>query len=123
VLLVDDSKIVRVKTSRVLAPLGYQVALAESAEEAIEKMAAQLPHVLITDVEMPGMDGFGLTRHVRADPRSHDLPVVMITSSDDKKELAAAAGVTTLLGKPYDEAALIACIETARLAVQVSAED
>ena len=120
-MVVDDSKIVRVKTSRVLAAQGYQVVLAESAEEAIEKMAQQLPHVLITDVEMPGMDGFQLTRHVRGQPASAAMPVVMITSSDDKKEQAEAAGVTTLLGKPYDEAALIACIETARLAIQVPA--
>ena len=121
VLAVDDSKIVRVKTSRVLAPQGYQVVLAESAEEAIEKFAAQAPHVLITDVEMPGMDGFELTRHVRATPALAHVPVIMITSSDDRQEAAQAAGVSTLLGKPYSEEALIACIETARQAVQVPA--
>ena len=119
VMVVDDSKIVRVKTSRVLTPQGYRVVLAESAEEAIEKIAAEAPHVLITDVEMPGMDGFGLTRHVRATPALAHLPVIMITSSDDKQEAAAAAGVSTLLGKPYPEDRLIACIEEARLAVQV----
>lgn len=119
-MLADDSKIVRVKTSRVLAAQGYQVVLAESAEEAIEKMAQQLPHVLITDVEMPGMDGFGLTRHVRATAATAALPVIMITSSDDRKEAAAAAGVSTLLGKPYPEDQLVACIERARLAVQVA---
>jgi CheY-like chemotaxis protein len=84
-------------------------------------MAAEAPHVLITDVEMPGMDGFGLTRHVRSTPALAGMPVIMITSSDDKQEAAAAAGVSTLLGKPYSEEALIACIEQARLAVRVPA--
>ncbi|MCZ8233743.1 MAG: response regulator [Inhella sp.] len=121
VMVVDDSKIVRVKTSRALAPQGYQLVLAESGEEAVAKMAAQLPHVIITDVEMPGMDGFELTRLVRSNPLSAHLPVIMITGADDRQEAATAAGVTELLGKPYSEDRLIACIEQARLAVQVAA--
>jgi CheY-like chemotaxis protein len=120
VLVVDDSKIVRVKTSRALTPQGYQVVLAESGEEAVEKMSAQLPHVVITDVEMPGMDGFELTRWVRANPQSAHLPVIMITGADDRQEAATAAGVTELLGKPYSEEKLIASIEQARMAVQVA---
>jgi len=75
--------------------------------------------VLITDVEMPGIDGFELTRQVRAAATTATLPVLMITSSDDKQEAAAAAGVTQLLGKPFSEEALLAAIEHARLAVRV----
>ena len=58
---------------------------------------------------------------MRANPAWSDLPVLMITSSDDKREQAEAAGVTQLLGKPYSEEALIAAIERARLAVRVPA--
>ena len=73
-----------------------------------------LPDVLITDVEMPGMDGFELTRHIRADPQSAQLPVIMITAADDRhREQADAAGVSVLLGKPYPEDALIAHIRLA----------
>ncbi|MBH9554238.1 response regulator, partial [Inhella gelatinilytica] len=121
VFVVDDSKVVRVKTQRALAPQGYQVVLADSGEEAVAKMALHTPHVVITDVEMPGMDGFELTRYVRASATLGAIPVIMITSADDRKAAADAAGVTTLLGKPYAEADLIACIERARLAVQVPA--
>jgi CheY-like chemotaxis protein len=121
VLVADDSKIVRVKISRLLAAQGYRVALAESGEQALALMAGERPHVLITDVEMPGIDGFELTRQVRASTATAALPVVMITSSDDKQAEAGAAGVTQLLGKPYPEAALIAAIERARLAVRVPA--
>jgi CheY-like chemotaxis protein len=121
VLVADDSKIVRVKISRLLTGQTYRVALAESGEQALELLAAERPHVVITDVEMPGIDGFELTRQVRANPAWSDLPVLMITSSDDKREQAEAAGVTQLLGKPYSEEALIAAIERARLAVRVPA--
>jgi CheY-like chemotaxis protein len=58
---------------------------------------------------------------VRAAADTAALPVVMITSSDDKQDEAAAAGVTQLLGKPYPEEALIAAIERARVAVRVPA--
>jgi len=64
---------------------------------------------------MPGMDGFALTRHVRAHARAANIPIIMITSADDRlKEAAAEAGVTLVLGKPYPEDALIACIEQSR---------
>jgi CheY-like chemotaxis protein len=112
---------VRVKISRLLTGQGYRVALAESGEQALELLAAERPHLLITDVEMPGIDGFELTRQVRAAAATAELPVLMITSSDDKQDEARAAGVTQLLGKPYSEEALIAAIERARLAVRVPA--
>ena len=65
--------------------------------------------MLITDVEMPGIDGFELTRHIRGNPHTAMLPVIMITAADDRhREHADAAGVSVLLGKPYSEDALIA---------------
>jgi CheY-like chemotaxis protein len=107
-MLADDSKVVRVKTGRLLAQHGYRVVVAESGEEAVAKLDDELPHVLITDVEMPGIDGFELTRRVRADQRTAHIPVVMITSSHDRlQDAARRAGVTLLLGKPYAEQALL----------------
>jgi CheY-like chemotaxis protein len=80
--------------------------------------------VLITDVEMPGMDGFELTRHVRSNPRTAHIPVIMITAADDKHRAdAELAGVSVLLGKPYPEEELIAHIEStlAKLVVKAPA--
>jgi len=114
VLVADDSKVVRIKTGRLLAQHQYQVAYANDGLDAVQQMQAQRPDVLITDVEMPGMDGFELTRHIRADPQTAQLPVIMITAADDRhREQAAAAGVSVLLGKPYPEDALIAHIRLA----------
>ena len=109
VLLADDSKVVRVKTGRLLEKQGWRVLLAEDGESALQLLAAEAPDLLITDVEMPGVDGFELTRRVRQHPRWGRLPVIMITSSDDKHRAdAQAAGVNLLMGKPYAEEDLLA---------------
>jgi CheY-like chemotaxis protein len=111
-MVADDSKVVRVKTSRLLTQHGYRVVLAEDGAQAAALIEAELPAVLVTDVEMPGLDGFALTRHVRAHPLARHIPIIMITSADDRLKAAAAeAGVTLVLGKPYPEDELIACIE------------
>ena len=109
VLVADDSKVVRVKTGRLLEKLGWRVLLADDGQAALRCLVDDAPDLLITDVEMPGLDGFALTRQLRADPRWARLPVIMITSSDDKHRAEAiAAGVNLLLGKPYAEAELLA---------------
>jgi CheY-like chemotaxis protein len=116
VMVADDSKVVRVKTGRLLAQHHYRVSFAIDGLDAANQMQASVPDIVITDVEMPGMDGFELTRHVRQDPRTAHIPVIMITAADDRhREAANAAGVSVLLGKPYREDELIARI---RLAMQ-----
>ena len=115
VMVADDSKVVRVKTSRLLAAHQFRVVLAEDGAQALTLIGQESPQVLITDVEMPGLDGMALTRALRADPRTAAVPVVMITSADDRlRDEAAAAGVTVLMGKPYTEQDLI--VHVARLA-------
>ena len=114
VLVADDSKVVRIKTGRLLAQHGYRVSHAGDGLEALQQLQAQAPDVLITDVEMPGMDGFELTRHIRDDPRTAGLPVIMITAADDRHRAQAdAAGVSVLLGKPYADDELLAHIRLA----------
>lgn len=113
VMVADDSKVVRVKTSRLLAKHGFRVAVAEDGEDAMRQIASEAPDVLITDVEMPGIDGFELTRRVRGNPATARVPVIMITAADDKHGPdATAAGVSVLLGKPYSDEDLIARVES-----------
>jgi CheY-like chemotaxis protein len=115
VMVADDSKVVRVKTSRLLTQHGYSVVLAEDGAQAAQLLEQEIPLVLVTDVEMPGMDGFELTRHVRQHARASRIPIIMITSADDRLKAAAAeAGVTLVLGKPYAEEALLDCLRQAQ---------
>jgi CheY-like chemotaxis protein len=109
VLVADDSKVVRIKTSRLLEKQGWRVLLADDGQAALVCLETETPDLLITDVEMPGLDGFELTRLLRGSVRWARLPVIMITSSDDKHRAEAInAGVNVLLGKPYSEETLLA---------------
>ncbi|MEY8878697.1 MAG: Hpt domain-containing protein, partial [Leptothrix sp. (in: b-proteobacteria)] len=80
VLVVDDSLTVRRVTKRLLEREGYRVALAKDGLEALEALGGERPVVVLSDIEMPRMDGFDLLRNIRADALLNDLPVVMITS-------------------------------------------
>ena len=114
VLVVDDSKVVRIKTSRLLEKHHYKVMLADDGLTALQALAEQWPDLVITDVEMPGLDGFGLTQQLRSQPRGQAMPVIMVSSSNDRhRDAAARAGVSVLLGKPYPEAQLLAEVEKA----------
>ena len=108
-LVVDDSLTVRKITSRLLAREGYQVVLAKDGVEALEHLVDLQPHVILSDIEMPRMDGFDLVRNVRADARLKNIPIIMITSrtADKHRQYAIEIGADHYLGKPYDEEVLL----------------
>ena len=113
VMLVDDSKMVRVKSSRLLASHGFQVVTAVDGIDALKQLEICCPDLVITDVDMPGMDGFGLVNALRGNPRTQNIPLVMITSAEDRhREEAMRVGVGLVMGKPYDEVELIAHIRS-----------
>ncbi|MGC4395322.1 Hpt domain-containing protein [Hydrogenophaga sp. T2] len=112
VLVVDDSITVRRVTQRLLQREGYRVALAADGLQALERLQAERPSVVLSDIEMPRMDGFDLVRNIRNDARLSDLPVVMITSriAEKHREHARELGVDHYLGKPYSEEELLALV-------------
>jgi chemosensory pili system protein ChpA (sensor histidine kinase/response regulator) len=118
VMVVDDSLTVRKITSRLLERQGYAVVVARDGVEALEQLRAlssekrELPSVMLVDIEMPRMDGFELTRQVRADARLAALPLVMISSrtADKHRQVAEGLGVSAFLGKPYQEEDLLALV-------------
>jgi chemosensory pili system protein ChpA (sensor histidine kinase/response regulator) len=109
VMVVDDSLTVRKFTGRLLEREGYRVATAKDGLDAIEQLKDSLPDVMLVDIEMPRMDGFDLTRHVRNDPRTHGIPIIVISSrtAEKHRSRAAALGVDAFVGKPYQEAELL----------------
>ncbi len=112
VMVVDDSLTVRRVTQRLLRREGYRVLLAKDGLDALEQLATARPEVVLSDIEMPRMDGFDLVRNLRAQPRLRDLPVIMITSriAQKHRDYAAELGVDHYLGKPYSEEDLLALI-------------
>ena len=113
VLVVDDSLTVRRVTQRLLTREGFRVTVAKDGLDALEQLEVERPAVMLTDIEMPRMDGFDLLRNVRHDPRWQNLPVIMITSriAQKHRDLAQQLGADHYLGKPYDEEQLIALIQ------------
>ena len=119
VMLVDDSKMVRVKSSRLLASHGFQVVTANDGIDALKQLENCCPDLVITDVDMPGMDGFALVAALKGDARTRQIPLVMITSAEDRhREEALRVGVGLVMGKPYDEAALVAHIRSFKFFVR-----
>jgi len=112
VMVVDDSLTVRRVTQRLLLREGYRVVLAKDGLEALEHLYEERPSVVLSDIEMPRMDGFEFVRNLRADPKLAGLPVVMITSriAQKHREYAAELGVQHYLGKPYSEEELLVLV-------------
>ena len=110
VMVVDDSLTVRKITSRFLQREGYRVSTAKDGMEALEMLEHEIPAVMLLDIEMPRMDGFEVTQHVRNNPRLARLPIIMITSrtADKHRDHALELGVNAYLGKPYQEEDLLA---------------
>jgi len=108
-LVVDDSITMRRVTQRLLERNGMRVITAKDGVEAIGMIREHPPDIILLDVEMPRMDGYEFAKHVRNDPKTEDLPIIMITSrvSDEHKARAIELGVNDYLGKPYQESALL----------------
>ena len=113
VLVVDDSITVRRVTQRLLQREGYRVEVASDGLQALEKLQGARPAVVLSDIEMPRMDGFDLARNIRADARLHDLPIIMITSriAQKHREHAQQIGVNHYLGKPYSDEELLSLVQ------------
>jgi chemosensory pili system protein ChpA (sensor histidine kinase/response regulator) len=112
VLVVDDSITVRRVTQRLLKREGFRVVLAADGLQALEKLREEKPAVILSDIEMPRMDGFDLARNIRADAKLHDIPIIMITSriAEKHRDHARELGVDHYLGKPYSEDELIGLV-------------
>ena len=119
VLIVDDALSVRNSLQQLIADAGFRAETARDGIEAIDAMRVFKPDVLLTDLEMPNMNGVELTSHVRGREDLRGLPIIMITSrSQDKhRQLAENAGVDVYITKPYNDGDLIQTIREALTAV------
>lgn len=109
VMVVDDSITVRRATTKVLERNNFHVILAKDGEDALEQLQISTPDIILSDIEMPRMDGFEFVKNVRNIPRYNNIPVMMITSrtADKHKNYAFELGANDFIGKPYKEEELV----------------
>ena len=110
VLLVEDDPQARDGYAEFLELGGFRVAQAGTAEEALALSIARLPAVVVTDIALPGRDGFALATDLQLDTRTRGIPVVAMTAywATDVHERADRAGITAILLKPCQPEHLIA---------------
>ena len=103
VLIVDDSVSIRQVVSFTLRQAGFTVLDASDGQEALTKLSGQRVDLIVTDLNMPVMDGITLIRNVRSQPAMRGVPVLMLTteSQDTKKQEGKAAGATGWIVKPF----------------------
>jgi DNA-binding response OmpR family regulator len=113
VLIVDDSAAIRHMVADCLRRQGFVIETAVDGADGLERAAARLPDLVLTDYDMPRMTGFELVHALRRDLRTRDVPIVMLTARDTKRDQAQmrAAGLTSYLVKPFSTDKCIAIVE------------
>jgi chemotaxis protein histidine kinase CheA/ActR/RegA family two-component response regulator len=113
ILIVDDSLSVRSSLSQLMLDAGYQPLVARDGIEAMDIIEKEKPHVILTDLEMPRMNGLELASHVRRSEQKN-TPVIMITSRNMQKHRAQAMqiGINHYLTKPFEEDSLLSAIQS-----------
>lgn len=114
VMVVDDSLTMRKVLSRVLEREDFEVLTANDGMDAIQKLQDVTPDIILTDIEMPRMDGFEFARHVRNNTVTKNIPLIMISSrtADKHRNVAAEIGVNAFLGKPVQDEDLIVQVKS-----------
>ena len=113
-LVVDDEPNLLRAVAACLSAEGFDVTTARTVEEALVRMAQTVPDLLISDIRMPGQDGYTLVRRLRSSPRTRLIPVVLLTAKDQTVDRIAGfrAGVDAYVTKPFEPEELLAIIDS-----------
>lgn len=113
ILAVDDSRTMRSMLQQALTGAGFEVELAEDGVDGLERLETADPDLIITDINMPRLDGFGFIDGVRKGDRGSTVPILVLTteSGDALKQRARDAGATGWIVKPFDEEKLVQIIQ------------
>ena len=113
ILTVDDSRTMRDMLNLALVDAGFRVTQAVDGMHGLEVLRAnEMPHVIVTDINMPKLDGFGFIEAIRKDARYRAIPILVLTTESDaaKKNRARQAGATGWIVKPFDPVKLVQAI-------------
>ena len=112
ILTVDDSRTMRDMLRLALVSAGFNVTQAEDGMHGLEVLEQETPRVIVTDINMPRMDGFGFIEAVRGNDKYRGIPILVLTTESDseKKMRSRRAGATGWIVKPFDPVKLVAAI-------------
>lgn len=112
-LVVDDDPSLQLAVSETLRSEGYEVRTARRGSEAMVRVAESLPDLIISDIRMPGMDGYALVRNLRASPRTRLVPIIFLTAKDETADRIAGfrTGVDAYVTKPFEPEELVAIVK------------
>lgn len=112
IMTVDDSATIRQMVALTLRDAGYEVIEAVDGRDALERLGQESVDMLITDLNMPNLDGVGLIREVRKNPAHRFIPIIMLTteSHDSKKQEGKAAGASGWIVKPFKPEQLLGVV-------------
>lgn len=113
-LIVDDEPNLLRAVEACLRSEGYEVMTARSGQEALMRVAQKVPDIIISDIRMPGMDGYQLARQLRRSPRTSLVPLIFLTAKDETTDRIEGfrSGVDAYLTKPFEPEELVAVIES-----------
>ena len=112
ILVVEDQADNRQIIRDMLSATDYEIIEAESGEEALDAVAKQRPDLILMDIQLPGIDGYEVTRRIKADPALRSIPIIAVTSYalSGEEQKARAAGCDEYVPKPYTPRQLLAKI-------------
>lgn len=124
-LVVDDEPNLLRAVAACLKAEDYEVSTARSGHEALLQLAESVPDLIISDIRMPGMDGYALVRNLRASPRSRLVPIIFLTAKDETADRIAGfrTGVDAYVTKPFESEELVAIVKSILERVQRTHSD
>jgi len=124
-LVVDDDPGLLLAVSETLRAENYDVVTARRGAEALVRVAESLPDLIISDIRMPGMDGYALMRNLRASPRTRLVPIVFLTAKDETADRIEGfrSGVDAYITKPFETDELVAVVKSILERVQRTHSD
>src|ERR1035437_10707565 len=113
VLVVEDNEVIREDVSEILTLANYKVISAINGKEGIEKTYEFMPDLVVSDIAMPIVDGFGMLHVLRKDPKTEDLPFIFLTSKSDRNDFRNAmdSGADDFITKPFNGDELLKAVE------------
>lgn len=115
ILVVDDEEDILELLQFNLSREGYQVLVTASAEEALSLCKSEIPDLLVLDLMLPGVDGLEVTRLLKGDPHSKDIPIIMLTAKGEEADIVAGLdlGAEDYISKPFSPRILVARVRAA----------